>query len=368
MNINGVKKAIVYLFKHNITGLLIGPHGVGKSTGVREYAEENGMKFIDLRLGQMEVGDLLGLPEIITDKNGDKVTVFARPKWFPTEGKCVLFLDEINRAKRDVIQAVFQLVLDRRLHDYQLPEDCKVIAAMNPGTDDYQTLDLSDKAFLDRFCHIKISSGYNDFVEYGNVKGINKSVLNFISAHPGMLRGDTKEFNLNNVTPSDRSWATASRLVDDNTIPEDIQNELVAGLVGMEGATAFMAWKKKAEKPIEGALVLSNYKKVRKEILAQGDAANYRADLLNETKVQILDIIKAKKENEELSDKEYGNLVAFLGDLPNDLFKSMSKDLFNNPKLFLKLAADKKLEEKNDKYLAERETKKKVVADAPKTV
>lgn len=340
MNINQVKKALPYLFENGLVGLLIGGHGVGKSTGVREYTEEQGIGFIDLRLGQMEVGDLLGLPEIIKDeKTGDQITVFARPKWFPTEGKGVLFLDEINRAKRDVIQAVFQLVLDRKLHDYRLPEGWAVVSAMNPNTEDYQTLDLSDKAFLDRFCHIKISSSYQDFISYGETKGFDKSVTGFINNHPAMLRGANAEFNLNDVEPSDRSWAAVSRLVKNKNIPDDTLNELVAGLVGMEAATAFLAWKKTSEKPVSGALVLKDYKKVQKEILAQADVSNYRPDLINETKQQIMEIIKAKPiEEDPLTDKEYKNLVAFMIDLPNDLFIEFSKQHFKVPKLFLRLA------------------------------
>ncbi len=340
MNINQVKAALPFLFENGLVGLLIGGHGVGKSTGVREYTEEQGVGFIDLRLGQMEVGDLLGLPEIIKDeKTGDQITVFARPKWFPTEGKGVLFLDEINRAKRDVIQAVFQLVLDRKLHDYRLPEGWTVIAAMNPNTEDYQTLDLSDKAFLDRFCHIKISSSYNDFINYGESKNFDKSVLGFINNHPGMLRGANTEFTLDNVEPSDRSWAAVSRLVKHKNIPDDTLNELVTGLVGMEAATAFLSWKKTSEKPVSGVTVLKEYKKVQKEIQAQAAANNYRPDLINETKQQIMEVIKAKPTEEDpLTEKEYKNLVAFMIDLPNDLFIEFNKQCFKVPKLFLKLA------------------------------
>jgi hypothetical protein len=339
VNLNQVKAALPYLFESKLVGLLIGTHGVGKSTAVREYTEEQGIGFIDLRLGQMEVGDLLGLPEITTDAKGDKITVFARPKWFPTSGKGVLFLDEINRAKRDVIQAVFQLVLDRKLHDYALPDGWHVVSAMNPNSEDYQTLDLSDKAFLDRFCHIKISSSYQDFIAYGETKGFDKTVTGFINNHPGMLRGANKEFTLDNVEPSDRSWAAVSRLVKNKNIPEDTLNELVTGLVGLTAATAFLAYKKTADKPVEGKLILKDYKKVQKAILAQVTTENYRPDLLNETMVQINEIITAEpKDKEPLTDKEYKNLVAFMIDLPPELFTKFNLDLFKTPKLFLKLA------------------------------
>lgn len=356
MNINTVKKAIPYLFKQNIVPNLIGVHGTGKSTCIREYCEEQNIGFIDLRLGQMEVGDLLGLPEITDDGEGNKITVFARPKWFPTEGRGVLFLDEINRSKRDVIQAVFQLVLDRKLHDYALPSGWSVVAAQNPNSEDYQTLDLSDKAFLDRFCHIKITSSYEDFIKYGNDKGFNKSVLNFISSHPAMLRGANAAFTLDYVQPSDRSWAAVSRLVEDKTTPDDILNELITGLVGTEAATAYMSWKKTAEKPVDGIVVMKDYAKVKKTVKDQSTEKNYRPDMLNETKQQIMEYIKSKKEDEELDNKEFGNLVAFMMDIPNDLFVEFVKQMLKQPKLFLRLSENTDLHPKIDICLAEKES------------
>jgi MoxR-like ATPase len=341
VNINTIKKALPHAFNAKVVLLMNGIHGVGKSTAVREYCEEQDIGFVDLRLGQMEVGDLLGLPEITSDLAGSKVTVFARPKWFPTSGRGVLFLDEINRSKRDVIQAVFQLVLDRKIHDYVLPDGWQVVAAMNPNTVDYNTLDISDKAFLDRFCHIKVTSSYQDFLSYGDVKGFNKSVLRFISNHPGMLRADTADFSLDYVQPSDRSWEAVSRLTnmyDNGEMPEDIYNELVAGIVGTEASTALMADKKKAEKPIEGLMVLRSYPQVRQQILEQVKPDYYRPDLINDTKNQITAYLKNLKEGEELSTTEYDNLVAFGNDLTNDLFIDQVQTTFDNAaKVFLKL-------------------------------
>ncbi len=343
MNLNTVKKALPFAFKARVVPCLTGIHGVGKSTAVREYCEDEDIGFIDLRLGQMEVGDLLGLPEITTDHTGHKITVFARPKWFPTEGRGILFLDEINRAKRDVIQAVFQLVLDRRLHDYVLPDGWHVVSAMNPNTSDYTTLDLSDKAFIDRFCHIKITSSYNDFINYGTEKKFNKSILNFINAHPGMLRGKTEDFSLDYVTPSDRSWEQVERLTslyDKKEVPEDIYNELVVGIVGLEASTAFLQWKKNAEKPVDGMMVLKSYPQVRQQILEQLSPDNYRADLINITKQGVIDIIMERKDKENLSQQEYDNLVAFGNDLTNDLFVDQIRQLLKKVNVFIKLSEE----------------------------
>ena len=93
--------------------LLRGPHGIGKSQVVRKVAEGFGLEVIDRRLSQMTEGDMIGLPS--TD---GEVTRFNPPEWF--KRACVapvaLFLDELNRATPEVMQAAFQVVLDRELN------------------------------------------------------------------------------------------------------------------------------------------------------------------------------------------------------------------------------------------------------------
>ena len=207
MNINQIKRALPYLFKARITPMIVGQHGVGKSTAVREFCQENEMTFVDLRLGSMDVGDLLGLPDFQVDGNGKKVaTQFMQPDWFPKNSNKpgIIFLDEVNRARRDVLQAIFQLVLDRKMHDKELPENWHVVAAMNPDTNDYTTTDVSDKAFVDRFCWIKLTSTYEDFIQYGKVKGFNKNILSFINNQPTLLRGANADFKIGRASCRER--------------------------------------------------------------------------------------------------------------------------------------------------------------------
>ncbi|HHV71541.1 MAG TPA: hypothetical protein GXX38_02870, partial [Clostridia bacterium] len=104
------------LKKTDITPFLWGERGIGKSQCVYQVAQElsaDGEKWdvIELRIGQMEVGDLIGVPKVEKGR-----TIWARPEWFPTTGKGIIFLDEPNRDNAgDVTQAIFQLVLDKRL-------------------------------------------------------------------------------------------------------------------------------------------------------------------------------------------------------------------------------------------------------------
>ena len=184
MNIKKFKEAMPYLIQANVATLIQGHHGVGKSQAVKQYCDENGYGFVDLRLGTQDVGDLLGLADFELDAKGNKIaTKFMRPTWFPVDpaSKGIIFLDEINRGRRDVLQAVFQLCLDKKIHEYALPKGWHVVAAMNPSTEDYIVTDISDKAFLDRFCHIKLSPSKQEWFDYAKKTKMNAELVQFVS-------------------------------------------------------------------------------------------------------------------------------------------------------------------------------------------
>ena len=88
---------------HNI--MLVGGHGIGKSEILTEYYAAKGMPVVALFLGQMsDPGDIIGLPHK-NEQTGK--TEFMPPYWFPTDGKPVcLFLDELNRARPEILQTV----------------------------------------------------------------------------------------------------------------------------------------------------------------------------------------------------------------------------------------------------------------------
>lgn len=349
MNINDIKKALPYLFKTKITPMIVGAHGTGKSTGVREFASENDFEFVDLRLGSMDVGDLLGLPDF-TGEGARKRTSFMSPDWFPKDpsSRGIIFLDEINRARRDVLQAVFQLVLDRKMHDKELPKEWYVVAACNPDTEDYTVTDTSDKALMDRFCHIKVTSSYQDFLGYGKAKNFDEKVLRFISAQPTLLRGSAKDFSLDYVQPSDRSWEMVSRLMSAGITEARILNELISGLVGTEASVAYLSFMENEEKPIKGKDIVKKYDKQRAKVQSYSTVENYRSDLLTDTANSVLEYLH--EVNGVVTEKEYKNLIQFALDIPNDVTFPFLQKFIEHKDIFLKMIEEKEIEKKIEKY------------------
>ena len=88
--------------------MLMGKHGIGKSQILEKFYTAKGCKVVSLFLGQMsDPGDLIGIPHK-NEKTGH--TEFMPPYWFPTDDMpVVLFLDELNRARPEVLQTIMDL-------------------------------------------------------------------------------------------------------------------------------------------------------------------------------------------------------------------------------------------------------------------
>lgn len=147
---------------------LIGDTGVGKSDLVEMIAKKTGRNLILLNLATQEPSDLIGMP---SERDGR--THWSLPCWWPKEDGSLIFIDEINRAKKDVINAVFPLILTKKLHvEHELPQDTWICSAMNPDTDEFGLVfSFDDAAFTSRFVHILVEGDlttWKQWMENGN--------------------------------------------------------------------------------------------------------------------------------------------------------------------------------------------------------
>ena len=218
--------------RHSV--MLQARHGVGKSEVVRQIAvelsEETGETygFIDIRLSQREVGDIIGMPRAVDRfnltrtvyKSGKKVqeeslaqnvTIHDMPFWFPTEGHGILFLDELNRATREVQQAAFELVLDYRLNFHELPEGWRVVSAINDEQDVYAVLGM-DPALIDRFAIINFKPLVPEWLDYAEKIGVHRSVIQYINKFDENL-DPPEEIEPARIYPSRRSWVKLSEAI-----------------------------------------------------------------------------------------------------------------------------------------------------------
>ena len=299
-NISTIKQCIQACGKAGITPFIWGHRGAGKSSIVKQTAAENFMGVVDLRCSQLESSDLRGLPKAGEDGRTHYLPPAEMPvgdmsdlqvlnellKCFniepqedvsldclqeqlgnalanadyqqerlyqkrlkelqPRFERGILFLDEVNRAQDDVQQAVFELVLDKSVGQYVLPPGWYVVSAGN-FMEGYMVNGFNDPAFLDRFCHVTLSTGEStleDWVRYmADQHGEHASnIIEFASHNVDHLDGKVEGELGFSVQPSRRSWEMVAKLESvfaDSSYDDTAHIECLAGLIGRELAISF---------------------------------------------------------------------------------------------------------------------------------
>jgi hypothetical protein len=251
------KKSLLKAFQVKRPLFLWGPPGIGKSELVEGIANELGGLMIDLRLGQMEPTDIRGIP--FYNKDIGKMD-WAPPVELPDEATAsqypivVLFLDELNSAAPSVQSAAYQLILNRRIGKYRLPDNVVMVAAGNRESDKGVTYRMPTP-LANRFIHQEMKVDFASWQEWAVNNRIHKDVVGYLSfAKQDLYDFDAKSASRAFATP--RSWTFVSQLLDDAS-DDDTTMNLIAGTVGEGLAVKFMAHKKVAGRMPNPADILS---------------------------------------------------------------------------------------------------------------
>ncbi|MFY8212814.1 MAG: ATP-binding protein [Candidatus Nanopelagicus sp.] len=239
------RKAILKAFKVKRPVFLWGPPGIGKSEVVAEIAAEMNGAIIDLRMAQMEPTDIRGIPYFNKDIN--KMD-WAPPIDLPDEEFAskypivVLFLDEMNSASPAVQAAGYQLILNRRVGKYFLPDNVVIVAAGNRDSDKGVTYRMP-MPLANRFIHLEMKPDFDSWQNWAVDKKIHKDVVGYLSfAKQDLYDFDSKSSSRAFATP--RSWCFVSDLLQDEDMDNETQYSLIAGSVGEGLATKFTAHRK----------------------------------------------------------------------------------------------------------------------------
>ena len=187
-----------------ISTMIWGPPGVGKSSIVDQVARAQGIDFVDLRLSQLAPTDLRGLPVA-----EDGQSRWFPPEFLPTDGEGILFLDEINMAPPAMQGVAQQLILDRRVGSYVVPDGWLIWAAGNRKEDRAAVFEMP-APLANRFIHLEVEPHFDSFKAYALKQGIHEQLLAFLSYRPSLLH----HVNANAMNwPSPRSWMMADQLL-----------------------------------------------------------------------------------------------------------------------------------------------------------
>ena len=200
-----LESSLIQIVAHGLkrSVMIWGPPGVGKSSIVAQVAKIHRLELIDLRLSQLAPTDLRGLPVA-----SGEFSRWLPPEFLPTRGKGILFLDELNMAPPAIQGIAQQLILNRKVGNYEVPNDWFVWAAGNRKEDRAAVFDMP-APLANRFLHFQVAPNFECFRAWAGNRGIHEQVLAFLAFRPLLLhKPDLK----NPAWPSSRSWELASEL------------------------------------------------------------------------------------------------------------------------------------------------------------
>jgi hypothetical protein len=281
--------------------LIDGPHGIGKSEMCAQFSDENKYFHKTLYLAQMEAGDILGIPYI----NEDGTTTWATPSFFKElrdahnkGSRCVVVLEELNRAPLEIANASMQLMLEKRINDHLLPPNTIIASTINPANGKYKVSKF-DPALMNRFLHIRVEANAHKWLQYAKSKNAHNAIITYIAKNEDKLVY-SDEKSEQSATP--RSWLKLSenlmayeKLGVNNN---EVLKNLICGKVGLAVGGQFYNYYLESSKLIEPSDVISFVEKESKgkeitQELVESIAANMSKKLLKDQEpVQLQNLIE----------------------------------------------------------------------------
>lgn len=307
--------------------MLRAKHGVGKSSVVKLSAKQQGIGFHDVRLSQCEVGDIKGLPHLDVEKG---ITTFLKPYWWPRDpsSKGILFFDELNRASKDVLQAVFEICLDRRLDGEKLPDGWRVVTAIN-SDDEYDVVEL-DPALLDRWFVIDFNPTPKEWIEWARSSDIDEVIIEFIGRNPNLLDPPVGNLESGRVYPSRRSWVSLSDTIKAMSITDGsdgILTQVTKGWVGRDIAPLFEKFLTSEFSQLKASDVLDRFEQSKDRIEAACSDIEVIAALADSVMAEI-----RKRPKNKLTEENFENLKKFVMSVNKEVIASMWPKILNEEK------------------------------------
>jgi hypothetical protein len=317
-----------------------GPPGIGKSDIVKQIGIEQKREVIDVRLSLWEPTDIKGIPYYNSSLN---TMSWAPPSELPTnpDSTAILFLDELNSAAPATQAAAYQLILNRRVGTYVLPEGVAIVAAGNRESDKGVTYRMP-APLANRFVHIELRTDFEDWFNWATENMIHEQVVGYLSfAKQDLNDFDPKSAGRSFATP--RSWSFVSDLLGDDDLDDGTLTDLVAGAIGEGLAVKFMAHRKVAKQMPNPEHILSGKvtKSEIKEISAMYSLAVsmcYELQTANQKKVKNWD---------SMADNFFGFMM---GNFPTELVVMGAKIALSNYQLPFDASKLKNFDQFHDQY------------------
>ncbi len=345
MNYIDTLKSVELVMATGEVPLLVGESGIGKTALAKQLAADHHWSLVVIDGNLLKEGEIGGLPTIETYYEKDlqgmqserKTTVYAvhyKLREIDDEiakgNTVLLFIDEINRCEHTVQQELMNLILNREINGYRLPENIKLLAAMNPsgkyGSNyDYQVVDM-DAAQENRFVWLYMEPDYRQWIDWAMDAGLEPRVIEFISTFPEYLM----KTNDDGISATPRSYERISKILklyqeQKDTIPRSVFLNVLKGNVGAMIAAEFLSFVESEHKP------LLSYEDVFRASFTEAVKEQLRTESHTRLYLSAKNILKTLEAKllQDISDQDCDitRLVEFLTLYPVDLRVGIMKDI-----------------------------------------
>lgn len=311
-----------------------GDHGCGKSSIVKSISKEKGYRVIDFRVAQVESIDVAGMYYPV-DFEGNTAIENLAPTYYMDmvesalknggDSKICLFFDEINMARRETMNACFEMVLDRSVKGKKMPDDVIIICAGNPETDDYDTTPMSE-SLKDRMIHLYLSADKTGFSTWAENNGIHRDVMHFASS--GHMEFKDSGFRAK-LKPSSRSLHRLSDVLKFG-LEKSVEDEVIMGILGIELGVQFIKNRQEPEKAFDAEEMMNFSTNVKNfdRFKSYCNPENTRLDILGASMNSFESFVQ--NTNRELTETEVDSIGMFMMQLPSELLYKFWKGIDTN--------------------------------------
>jgi hypothetical protein len=295
----------------NIPLQVIGKHALGKSEIPEQWAADNNYNFIPLFGALMNPEDFLGIPY---RENG--VQRFTMPDWMADAindpRPALIVIDEFNRSKSELLQAMFQLILRGEIHKHKLRPCDYVMACSNPDSAEYNVTTFEDEALNSRFSHFYFEPEVNEWTLYANNK-IHSAIIDIVQSS-NIFKNESvdTESRISNVGDRRNIFkiGQALQILDEETINR-IGYKFISGAVGQDLAAvvlnAYRNCKSLNSKDVLSGKIFDGKFDFEKHI-----------DQINVINEDFTSIITDKSFNMPWTEDEVANIKKYLQTIPCD--------------------------------------------------
>lgn len=301
IEIPGIKRMYDIALALNDSLMQWGAPGVGKSQAVIQWNNEKVHEYekriakgekvkpwnphvCDVRLSMKEPVDMMGIPVLSKDENGKVATVWATPSMWPQSNEYsggVIHLDEMNQGQAAILNAAFQLIQDRALGEYKVPEGYIIIGSSNTSAYNNTVTEFSIP-LSNRFSHFNVKPDFNSWFEYRMNNGGNPEIMTFLKTQGqdvffdkmGMEArvGKLADAMFTDIVVTPRSWEVIEKLIalptgtkDDGGFTMDEKQRYATGRLGLALASKVFTFLKDSSKYQDWREILIQGKDFRSE-------------------------------------------------------------------------------------------------------